>query len=151
MHTNTCTDADINSIKGAFDIYQDSDRPDKNISDLLELSLKGNDFEFNGEMYQQVCGCAIGKRFSPNVASFYVAEWEEAAISKSSKAPLLYLRYLNDIFVIWPHSKEEFWNLFEILNQQDDNIKRKTTLLDKSDDFLDVTIYTGYLDKEVCF
>ena len=53
-------------------------------------------------MYQQVCGCAMGKRFSPNFASIYVAEWEVTAISKSSKSPLLYLRYLDDIHIIWP-------------------------------------------------
>ena len=41
---------------------------------LLELSLKGNDFEFNWEMYHQVCGCAMKKRFSPNYASIYVSE-----------------------------------------------------------------------------
>ena len=34
--------------------YPDSDRPDKNNIDLLELSVKGNDFEFNGEIYQNV-------------------------------------------------------------------------------------------------
>ena len=95
-------------------------------------------------MYQQVCGCAMRKRFSPNFASIiYVAEWEEAAISKSSKSPLLYLRYLDDILIIWPHSKEEFWNFFEILNQQDDNIKLKAIISDKSVDFLDVTMYKG--------
>ena len=156
MYTNIGIDAGISSVKRAFDRYPDSDRPDKNIIDLLELSLKGNDFEFNGEKYQQVCGCAMGKRFSPNFASIYVAEWEEAAISKSSKSPLLYLRYLDDILIIWPHSKEEIWNFFEILNQQDDNIKLKATISDKSVDFLDVTIYkgtkfetSGYLDYKV--
>ena len=55
-------------------------------------------------MYQQVCGSAMGKRFSPNVTSIYVAEWEEVALSKCSKFPLLYLRYLHDILIIWPHS-----------------------------------------------
>ena len=94
----------------------------------LVLSLIGNDFEFNGEMYQQVCGCVIGKRFSPHFASIYVAEWEEAALSKCSKTPLLYLRSLDNILIIWPHSKEEFWNFFEILKQQNDNIKLKATI-----------------------
>ena len=91
LYTNIGIDAGINSVKRAFDRYPDSDRPDKNINDLLELSLKGKDLEFNGEMYQQVCGCAMGKRFSPNFVSIYVADWEKAAISKSSKSPLLYL------------------------------------------------------------
>ena len=42
------------------------------IIDLLELGIT-NYFKFNGEMYQQVCCCAMGKRFSP-----YFAEWEYA-------------------------------------------------------------------------
>ena len=79
-----------------------------NIIDLLELVLKGNDYELNEEMYQEVCG----KRFSQTFASIKVAKWEEAALSKSSKCPLL---YLDDILIIRPHSKE-------ILNHQDDNI-----------------------------
>ena len=74
----------------------------------------------------------MGKRFSPKFASIYVAEWEEVALSKCSKYPLLYLRYLDDIIIIWTHSKEEFGNFIEILNQQDRNIKLKATISDKS-------------------
>ena len=66
MYTNIGIDRGINSVKYAFD------RPDKNIIDWLELSLKGNDFEFNGTVY----GCAMGKCFSPNFTSIYVVEWE---------------------------------------------------------------------------
>ena len=121
----------INLVKKAFDRYPDSDISNKNIIDLLELCLKGNDFEFNGEMYHQVCSCAMGKRFSPNFASIYVAEWEEVALSKCSKSLLLYLRYLDDILIIWPHSQEEFCNIFEILNQQDNSIKLKAKISDQ--------------------
>ena len=135
MYTNIGIDAGIDSLKRAFDRYPDSGRPDKNIIDLVELSVKGNHFEFNGEMYQQVCGCAMGKHFSPNCAFIYVAEWEEAALSKCSKSPLLYLRYLDDVLIIWPLSNEEFWIFFEILNQQDDKIKLKATISHKSVDF----------------
>ena len=122
MYTNIGIDAGINSVKCAFD------RPDKNVIDLLDLSLKGNDFEFNGKMYQQVRGCAMGKCFSPHFTSIYVAEWEKAALSKSSKSPLLYLRYLDDILIIWPHFKKQFWNFFDILNQQDNNINFKAII-----------------------
>ena len=40
-------------------------------------------------------------------------------------------------------SKEEFWNFFDILNQQDDNIKVKATISDQSVNCLDVTICIG--------
>ena len=49
-----------------------------------------------------------GKGFSPNFASIYVAELEEAALSKS----LLYLTYLDAILIIWSHSTEEFCKFF---------------------------------------
>ena len=50
--------------------------------------------------------------------------------------------YISDILIIWPHSKEEFWNVFEILNQDDDNIKLKATISDKSE-VVSVTVYKG--------
>ena len=118
MYTNTGIDAGIKPDKKTFDMYPDSDRQVKNIIELLELSLKGNYFEFNGEMNQQMCGCAKGKRFSPHFATIYVAKWEEAGFIKSSKSPLLYLRYLDDTLIIFPHSKEELLTFFEILNLQ---------------------------------
>ena len=65
----------------------------------------GNEFEFNGEMYQLVCGRTMGKCFSPIYASIYVDEWEEAALNKSIKFPLLYIRYLDDKRIIWQNSK----------------------------------------------
>ena len=67
--------------------------------------------------------CTMEKRYSPDLASI---AWEVAALSKCSKSPILYLRYLDDILIIWPHSKEEFWNFFKILNQQDENIKLRS-------------------------
>ena len=75
LYTKIGIDAGINSVMRAFDKYPDSDRPDKNIIDLLELSLKGNDSQFSGEMYQQVCGCSMGKRLSPKLLSIYITEW----------------------------------------------------------------------------
>ena len=87
------TNIGINSVKTTFDRYPYSDRPDENIIDLLELSLKGNDFEFNGNLYQHVCGYAKVKRCSPTFASMYIAQLEKAAIIKSIKSSLLYLRY----------------------------------------------------------
>ena len=99
--------------------------------------------------------CTMEKRYSPDLASI---AWEVAALSKCSKSPILYLRYLDDILIIWPHSKEEFWNFFKILNQQDENIKLKATVSDQSVDVLDVTIYkgthfetSGYIDCKVFF
>jgi uncharacterized protein (UPF0297 family) len=158
MYTNIDIEKGIHSIRRAFVNYPDTNRPDREVIALLELSLKGNDFEFDGEIYQQICGCAMGKRFSPCFANIYIAEWKEEALEKCPKHPLIYRRYLDDIFMIWQHTKAEFDEFFEILNNHDPNIKLKATIDEMSVDFLDVTVYkglkyetTGYLDYKVYF
>jgi hypothetical protein len=158
MYTNIDIERGLTSVRRAFDKYPDNNRPTSEILALLELSLKGNDFEFAGEIYQQICGCAMGKRFSPSFANIYVAEWEEDALNKCPKQPLFYRRYLDDIFMIWNHSREEFDEFFTILNNHDPNIKLKANIDQSSVDFLDVTLYkgvnyntSGLLDYKVFF
>jgi hypothetical protein len=70
--------------------------------------LKNNDFMFNEEWYLQVGGTAMGKKFAPNYANIFMAKWELEALNKCPKKPQCYFRYLDDIFIIWPHTREEF-------------------------------------------
>jgi hypothetical protein len=158
MYTNIDIEKGLNSIRRAFADYPDTNRPDREVIALLELSLKGNDFEFAGEIFQQICGCAMGKRFSPGFANLYMAEWEKEALENCPNQPLIYRRYLDDIFMIWQHSKEAFTEFLAILNNHDPNIKLKAQIDELSVDFLDVTLYkgikyetTGYLDYKVYF
>ena len=87
-----------------------------------------------------------------------MADWESEALGKCAKQPLVYLRYLDDIFIIWTHSEAEFWNFFETLNSNSASIKLKATIHPSHIDFLDVTIFkgsrfskTGILDSKVYF
>ena len=143
MYTNIDIEAGLRSVKNAFDRYPDPRRPTTEILKLLELSLKCNDFEFNDQIYQQIKGCAMGKRFSPNFASIFMAEWEHEVLGKCAKQPLLYLRYLDDIFILWQHSRDDLDLFITTLNQHDPNIKLQPTISFDSVDFLDVTVYKG--------
>ena len=60
-----------------------------------------------------------------------------------TKKPLVFYRYLDDIFGIWQHSETEFWDFFNILNNHHESIKLKTTIDKQSIDFLDITSYKG--------
>jgi hypothetical protein len=64
----------MNSVRRAFKKYPAIQRPDTEILSLLELSLTINDFEFYGDIYQQISGCAMGKRFNPNFANICMTE-----------------------------------------------------------------------------
>ena len=72
--------------------------------DLLKLSLENNYFIFNDDWYLQISGTAMGKKFAPNYANIFMAKWEEEALKQARKQPLVYFRFLDDIFIIWTHS-----------------------------------------------
>ena len=150
LYTNIENEAGISAVKNAFKNNPDpkgclniKKRPNQDILDLLKLSLENNDFVFNGDWYVQTFGTAMGKKFAPNYANIFMAEWETGALAKCDKKPLLYLRYLDDIFLVWTHSENEFWQFFDTLNNHHDSIKLKATIEMDQIDFLDVTLFKG--------
>jgi hypothetical protein len=143
LYTNINNKDGIQSVADMLSKNPDGHRPDKLLLELLELSLLNNDFTFNGQWYLQIFGTAMGKKFAPNYANIFMAKWEQEALEKCEKKPLLYLRYLDDIFIIWTHSEEEFQTFFNTLNQHHESIKLKSSISHTSIDFLDVTIFKG--------
>lgn len=143
LYTNIDTEAGLKAVKKLFNRYPARKRPDKEILQLLEINLTRNDFEFNGNFYLQIKGTAMGKRFAPAYANIFMADWEENALSKCSKKPFIYLRYLDDIFGIWTHSVEEFRQFIHILDTFDPSIRLKYNFHIQSINFLDTTVYKG--------
>lgn len=143
LYTNIDNKDGLKTIQQIFENNPDEQRPTKQILDLLKICLENNDFTFNNEWFLQVGGTAMGKKFAPNYANLFLAKWEEDALSKCPKKPLCYLRYLDDIFIIWQHTIEEFQTFFDTLNNQHKNIKLKSTVSETSVDFLDITIFKG--------
>lgn len=143
MYTNINVDQGIQAVREALDsplsLY-------KYVLELLEISLKTNDFQFNGDTFLQLCGTAMGRDYAPSVANIFMAKWECEALAKCPLKPKVYLRYLDDIFIVWEHGKEEFDNFFEILNSHHPNIKLKATVDQNSVDFLDTTIFKNPTD-----
>ncbi len=158
MYTNIDNEDGLEAVKKAFISQPDSYRSDEHILKLLEIGLKNNDFEFNGERFLQISGTAMGKKFAPSYANIFMADWEETALEKCYQTPSFYLRYLDDIFLIWDHGEANFWNFFEILNNHHPAIKLTARVEKQSIDFLDVSIFkagdyteTGQLQTKVFF
>ena len=40
------------------------------------------------------------KRFAPEYADIFLADWEDEVFTKCPLKPLIYLRYLDDIFIV---------------------------------------------------
>lgn len=143
LYTNIQTKDGIEAVEKMFRRHSQELRSDKEVIELLKLSLECNDFQFNGEWYLQTSGTAMGKKFAPAYANIMMAIFEEEVLERSAKKPLAYYRYLDDIFIIWPHTVDEFEQFFHLLNNHRESIKFQQTISDTSIDFLDVTIYKG--------
>ena len=58
----------------------------------------------------------MSTKWSPHYADFYMAYFEEKALEKCPHKPFIYLRYLDDIFLIWHHGTTVFSVCIDIFN-----------------------------------
>ena len=107
---------------------------------LLELVLKRNNFQFNGNNYLQVGGTAMGTKLAPGYAVNYMGVFEENNVYNFLITPLLYLRYIDDIFIIWQHGKDNLDIFIDHLNSCSDHIKFTSETSTEQVAFLDTIV-----------
>ena len=93
-------------MKNALD-----NRENKSISteDLIKMArfvLQNNYFEFNGIVKQQISGTAIGTKFAPTYACIFMDKLETDFLNTQEYLPLVWYRYIDDIFFISTHAKK---------------------------------------------
>lgn len=143
LYTNISTPDGLAAVRNTFQKHPNIRRPDKELLQLLEISLTRNDFEFDGQIYLQVRGTAMGHVYAPAYANIFMAQWETGALASCPIRPLHYFRYLDDIWGVWNHTEAEFYQFLDKLNQYSDSINLTATLSSDSIDFLDTTTFKG--------
>ena len=111
--------------------------------EILAFVRKNNVFSFNGEMYRQLYGMAMGTKLAPALATIYLAFLEEAYLDSAPFVPHLYLRYIDDVFLLWPHGRDRLNTFVDGLNTLKPRIKFTAEISDRSRTFLDVTVFKG--------
>lgn len=111
-------------------------------TNLLNLACKDIHFLFDGTIYRQVDGVAMGSPLGPTMANLFMAHYENIWLNNcpSSYKPLIYKRYVDDTFTCFsdPSHSESF---LEYLNGNHPNIKfTKETAVDNSIPFLDLNV-----------
>ncbi|XP_074646585.1 uncharacterized protein LOC141902624 [Tubulanus polymorphus] len=143
LYTNIPHEKGIASIRQAHRDNPNPGRSDAELLQLLEISLKENDFNFNENTYLQVKGTAMSKRCAPSYANIFVAEWEKEDLSRSELQPSLYARFIDDIYMVWEHGRETLMQFIDVLQTVSRSIKLKFEISDTSVNFLDVTTFKG--------
>ena len=112
----------------------------QSILKLIELVMTKNHFQFNDVDYLQKLGTAMGTRMAPSYASLFMGKLEKEILDSCGVQSLLWLRFLDDIFMIWDDSEEKLLWFLDQLNKFHETIKFTYNYSKTNAVFLDVNI-----------
>lgn len=93
------------------------------LKDMTTTILHNNVFEFNGKLYTQCSSTAMGSKFALNYASIRMDKFERDHLPNASIKPLLWRRYIDDVFAIFIAIREEIDHFNTWINSVDPFIK----------------------------
>ena len=134
-----------------------SERTPFSVEEILDLSsfvLSSCYFRHFDGLFQQNEGATMGSSLGPVAANLFMAHLEtlafQMALDCDLKVPSLWLRFVDDVLIFWPHSEEELLSFVNFVNEMRPSIHFN---LDQQTDgqlpFLDVCIH--YSGSEVSF
>ena len=82
-----------------------------------------------------------GTKLDPALATIYIGQREETFLESRTSKPELWVRYIDDIFLIWTHSLTEFHTFLTDINSLHERIRFTAEISTESRNFLDLTIY----------
>ena len=85
----------------------------------------------------------MGTKMAPQYANIFMANLEEKVLQNIHiNKPLLYLKYIDDIFLLWTHGEEELLRFHKDFNSEDQDIDIRVRTINHSAEkvnFLDTT------------
>lgn len=77
------------------------------ISELLKVLMNTRYFEYEGKLYEQQQGVPIGGTLSGLLAEVVLQSMEEGVLSKERKGLRLFIRYMDDLLIIWNKQRKK--------------------------------------------
>jgi hypothetical protein len=113
----------------------------EDIMELLEVCVRTTYFQVEDRFYQQKSGMAIESSLSPIVSNIFMEHSEQLALDSVPHKPAMWLRYLDEKFVVWPHGTEKLKEFLSHINSLRPTIQFTTeTETGNSLSFLDVLV-----------
>ena len=85
--------AGLTALKEALDKSLSKKIPTDDLIRMAEFVLS------NSDAFQQISGTAIGTKFAPPYACIYMDQVEQKFLAMQINEPLIWLRYIDDIFL----------------------------------------------------
>lgn len=141
LYTNIPHDDGIIALIDMYELHRKTGTPDSHVvATLTRLVLELNAFEFNDKHFRQVSGTAMGTKMAPSYANIFMGMLESKFLADYPFQPLVYKRFIDDIFIIWTHGEDELRYFINKYNQAHPTIKFTPVYSSTSVNFLDVTV-----------
>ena len=111
------------------------------ISNLAHQVLMKNFFNFNGQLYELTQGTAMGTRMTPNYAIIFMHYLETNFLSNYPKQRKTWLRFIDDIIMIWQYGRMELDKFLNTLTNHHNKIKFTYNIDQNEIPFLDTMVY----------
>ena len=143
--TNIPQEEGILTVCRAYEKFYDNEPPIliRLLERALSLILQENSFQFYGKHYLQTHGTAMGTKMAVAFANVFTAKVETEILNQSALKPLIWNRYIDDIFSLWTLNREEILQFIEQANKQYPTIKFTAEISETETTFLDTNISKG--------
>ena len=138
LYTNIPQDGGTEACLDAIEAVEASHIPRNTLHQLFEIVLKCNAFIFDGQIYTQVQGTAMGTKMAPSYANLFMDRFERAFLAQEPIQPLIWKRYIDDILCIWTGSRSELDDFLDRLNKAHRTLKFTWSISDEHIEFLDL-------------
>ena len=132
--------AGLEALREAVDKRKARKVPTSKLVKMAEFVLKNNYFQFSDNVSQQISGTAIGTKFAPPYACIFMDQVESKFLQTQKFQPLVWFRYIDDIFFIWTHGEKSLKKFMMEFNNFNPNIKFTYEFSEESINFLDLNV-----------
>ena len=91
----------------------------------------------------------MGTKCAPSYAILFMSKFEEDFQAKRFYRPLVWWRYIDEIFMIWPHLREELYSFLEALNSQNRADFLDATVTKDEHGHIQTSLYTKPMDAHM--
>ena len=140
LYTNIPHKEGINACEHFLRTSSHKTIPTSTLCDLIRMILTMNNFSFNDNHYLQIHGTAMGTKMAPSYANLFLGFFEANVLKNAPFQPLTWLRYIDDIFMIWTEGLDNLKIFIDYLNNIHSTIKFTSSHSSTNIPFLDVSV-----------
>ena len=140
LYTNIPYNEGINACERFLRTSSHKTIPTSTLCDLIRMILTMNNFSFNDNHYLQIHGTAMGTKMAPSYANLFLGFFEANALKNAPFQPHTWLRYIDDIFMIWTEGLDNLKIFIDYLNNIHSTIKFTSSHCSTNIPFLDVNV-----------